>query len=294
MHIIRVGIGFGIDKWLYPFLAPIAVRRLKPKLTHAVLETFAGLALRFCPGKKLLTLQTTNRSFLKSSIIKSADRVTAISDVLLRQASEAGVRAEKIPNGINNAAFEEARRKHPKVRGRILFVGRLEKIKGVDTLLAAFAELRVKSCELRVVGSGSQRQSLEALSKKLGIAERVAFLGHVPADRIAKEYAEAEIFCGLSSSEALGNVFLEAQASGCAVVATNVGGIPDIVRDGETGLLVLPDGPQAAASAIRTLLDDPALRERLSSAGEAHAKAYDWNLIAPRYVAVYEHLLVRT
>src|SRR3989344_3337020 len=83
--VIRVGVGVGwIDKWLYPFLAPLAVRRLKPDVVHAILETFAGLALVFCKApKKILTCQTTNRSFLKGFIVKSPDTATAISKALV-------------------------------------------------------------------------------------------------------------------------------------------------------------------------------------------------------------------
>ena len=289
--VIRVGFGFGFDKWLYPFLAPLAVRKLKPQLVHAVLETFAGLALMFCPGKKLLTLQTTNRGLLKGSIIRSADRVTAISDVLVRHAQQQGVKAERIPNGIDLAALETARNKYPKIPGRILFVGRLEAMKGVDTLLHAFAALGYGATKLRIIGSGSQHFALEALSRKLGIADRVSFAGYVSSEHIAKEYAEAPIFCALSRSEALGNVFIEAMAAGCAVVATNIGGIPEIVRDGVTGLLVAPDDPAAAAEAMQRLLADKILCQTFGSAGMEYANGCGWDAIAPQYARLYQMLL---
>ncbi len=105
-----------------------------------------------------------------------------------------------------------------------------------------------------------------------------------------REYAEAEIFCGLSRSEALGNVFLEAQAAQCAVLATTTGGIPEIIDDGVTGILIAPDDPGAATDALTRLLEDPALRERLGSAGRKNAEQYDWSLLAERYATVYEEL----
>lgn len=306
--VVRVGIGHSIDKWLYPFLAPFAARRLRPALVHAVLETYAGLALAICRFAlrgvpRLLTLQTTNRSFLKAFIIRSADRVTAISRHLKAIAEEAGARdVALISNGIDLKSLEQAVIAHPKVPGQILFVGRLEKMKGVDVLLAAFAPTPSPSSGggggqphsyLRIVGDGSQRKALEALAGSLGLQDRVTFVGRVSPDHIAAEYAQAEVFCGLSRSEGLGNVFLEAQAAGCAVVATRVGGIPDIVIDGQTGLLVPPDDPDAAAQMLQCVLNDQERRTRLATAASAHAKQYDWSAIAAQYAAAYVALLQR-
>lgn len=119
------------------------------------------------------------------------------------------------------------------------------------------------------------------------------FLGRLTGPLLANEYAEAQIFCALSRSEALGNVFLEAQAAGCAVIGTTVGGIPDIVKHGETGLLVPPDDPAATADALRTLLKDNTLRRMLGEAAMAHAANYDWDVIAKRYDEVYQSLRQR-
>ena len=305
ISVIRVGLGHPIDKWLYPFLAPLAARKLKPDLVHGILETFAGAAVlmyRYIGTRapRFLTLQTTNRSFLKAPIIRAADRVTAISSVLVRKARDAGVDAELIPNGIDLSAITKARQQFSKVPGRILFVGRLENVKGVDTLLVAFSRMpstpvhQSPIANLHIVGDGSEKESLQELARELDIADRVRFLGRLTGDALYREYAEAEIFCGLSRSEALGNVFLEAQAAGCAVIATNVGGIPDIVKDGVTGLLVPPDDVRAAADTLQKLLTDPILRSKIADGGKAHAKAYDWDDIVNRYASAYDSLLSRT
>ena len=329
--VVRVGLGLPIDKWLFPLLAPFAVRSCvgaprwgarerimlpqgspphftnsrrqgydrqeatsgraaspyEPLIIHAILETFAGLALLFCrllipSAKRILTLQTLNRSLLKSPIIRAAHKVTAISTPLQKIAEDCGANnVALIPNGIDLdrvVAFQ-------KVSGRILFVGRLEPMKGVDTLLHAFAKVRGDGIHLRIVGDGSQRQKLESLALELGITDRVTFVGYVPVEHVYEEFAKAEIFCGLSRSEALGNVFLEAQASGCAVIGTNVGGIPDIVKHGETGLLVSPDDVDAAAQAMQSLIEDPLLRERLST--NTSFVMYDWRTISRQYANVY-------
>jgi len=293
VRIWRVGLGNKFDKWLYPFLAPRIVRALKPDILHAVLESFAGLALMRCRRKgmrRILTCQSTNTSFLVGAMHHSADTVTAISSVLIERAKRFGKTAVHIPNGIDLSLINTARTKHPKIDGRILFVGRLESMKGVDTVIAAFAALAPSYPEAHLViaGDGSLRRTLEAQEPALMKEGRISFRGYLPVQRIADEFAQASIFCGLSRSEALGNVFLEAQAAVCAVVATHIGGIPDIVQDGKTGLLIKPDGVAAAASALETLLTDDALRARLAEAGEKNAQDYGWDSIARRYAAVYE------
>ena len=292
VQIIRVGIGLPIDKWLFPFLAPLRLGSLKPDIIHAVLETFAGLALFFCrcTAKKILTLQTTNRSFLKGTIIRYPDTVTAISTALVRAAASLGrTDVMVIPNGIDCAAIKKSCAFHAKIPGRILFVGRLEAMKGVDTLLKAMGDERLANIDwtLRIVGSGSKVTSLKALAKQLGITDRVTFTGRLIGKAVYDEYAAAEIFCGLSRSEALGNVFLEAQAAGCAVVATNVGGIPEIVHDGETGILVAPDDPIVAATALLSLLREPARRLAYGAASGETCARYDWSSISGRYAALY-------
>ncbi len=299
ISIIRVGLGHSFDKWLYPFLAPFVVWRLRPDIVHAVLETFAGAALWGCrwlvpSTKRVITLQTTNRSFLKCSIIRSAHRVTAISSVLVATAKRCGRDAVLIPNGVDDGALREACARHQKVPGRILFVGRLEKMKGVDTLLTAFTEVveQFPQAHLRIVGDGSQKSLLVARCSLLVQQGKVVFVGYVPQPELYMEFAEAEIFCALPRSEAMGNVFLEAQAAGSAVIGTRVGGVPEIVLHGKTGILVPPDDPEAAMTTLALLLKDQELRGKLSSAAVEHARQYDWLGIAEKYAGIYEALVL--
>lgn len=288
----RVGFGSPIDKWLYPILAPSAAAALKPDVLHAVLESFAGLALIFSRNllprtPRILTCQSTNTQTLLKPMHRAANRITAISSVLVERARKFGYAATLIPNGIRSKELLEA--SVERVPERILFAGRLEPMKGVDDLIEAFGYVREKHphATLRIVGDGSERARLEKLAAgKQGIV----FVGKVAHDRIVHEYASADIFCGLSRSEAFGNVFIEAQAAGCAVVATDTGGIPDIVHDNETGLLAPVGDPVAAAAAIGRLLDDTALRDRLVEQGRGNAAKYDWNGISEQYAAVYEEL----
>lgn len=299
VRVIRVGFGTSFDKWLFPFLGAFTAARLQPKLIHAVLESYAGLALHLCRftcpfAKRLLTLQTTNTSFLKKMIMRSPHSVTAISSVLRKRAEAIGRKGVwHIPNGIDTAAFQKAREAYTKVEGRILFVGRLEPMKGIDTLLDAFAVLAEEfpHAQLRIVGDGSLRDELPLRYPSLVESSRIVFVGRIPPQDIAKEYATAQIFCGLSRSEALGNVFIEAQAAGCAVLGTQVDGIPDTVRDNVTGILIPPNDIAAATEVLADFLKDPALRERLGSAAIENAQYYDWEAIAKRYSDVYASLI---
>ncbi|MDD5042036.1 MAG: glycosyltransferase family 4 protein [Candidatus Peribacteraceae bacterium] len=305
VKVVRVGFGRAIDKWLFPFLAPFAVRRAQPQIIHAVLESFAGLAMVFSKwifprAKAILTCQSTNTSFLLRLMHRRADCVTVISRVLLTRAQGFGRSdALLIPNGIEMPAIERARADLKKIPHRILFVGRLEPMKGVDVLLRALARLlemrKVSGGEnyvhLRIVGRGSEERALKQLAHDLKLADHVTFTGFVPTPRVFEEFAQAQIFCGLSRSEALGNVFLEAQAAGCAVIATQTGGIPDIVEDGRTGFLVPPDDAEAAAQAMQRLLLDSRQWQELAQAGMAGAKTYAWQGIVGRYEEVYRRLL---
>ncbi len=296
--VIRVGLGSSFDKWLFPFLAPFTVRKLRPDIVHAVLESFAGLAMVLCRftiprAHRILTCQSTNTSLLLPLMHRSADRITAISSVLVKRAEKFGrTDVTLIPNGVHLKEIREAVAKEERVAGRILYVGRLEPMKGVATLLDAFAIVAAEfpKVHLHIIGDGSLRSSLEDRQEALVAEQRIVFRGYLPPLSVHRAYATASIFCGLSRSEALGNVFLEAGAAGCAVVATNVGGIPDVVKDGETGILVPSNDVDAAAHALRSLLKDHALCKTLSHAAEKHAAQYDWGIIAKEYAEVYREM----
>ncbi|MCF7844308.1 MAG: glycosyltransferase family 4 protein [Kiritimatiellales bacterium] len=300
--IVRVGLGLGLgfDKWLFPFLAPLAARKLKPGLIHAVLESFAGLAMVHCifivpRAKRMLTCQSTNTKLHLDKMHKAAHKITCISSPLIERAKKFKREdAILIPNGISLKEIADMNSWYSKVPGRILFVGRLRAMKGIDTLLEAIKILKKEEFNLHIVGDGPLRNKLERQAEFLGIKDRVRFLGYISSPDVYKEFAQAEIFCGLSRHEALGNVFLEAQAAGCAVVGTNIEGIPDIVTDGETGILVDPDDADAASMALAKLLVDEDLRRKLSEAGKGNAANYDWAQIATKYSAVYDSLLSRT
>jgi glycosyltransferase involved in cell wall biosynthesis len=262
------------------------------------LESFAGMALVFCQwiypsGKRLLTLQSTNTSFLLGVMHRAAQRITAISSVLVERAKQFGrTDVTLIPNGIPLDAISKACAAHKKEASRILFVGRLERMKGIDVLINSMSRLpKDLPYSLHIVGDGSQRRSIEALVQELGLSDKVTMHGYLSSDALYAEFAKAGIFCGLSRSEALGNVFLEAQAAGCSVIATNTGGIPDSVKDGETGVLVSVNSVEEAAKALEKCLRDEAFKKVIAEAGRKNAEKYDWRGIAEKYEGIYKEMV---
>jgi glycosyltransferase involved in cell wall biosynthesis len=145
---------------------------------------------------------------------------------------------------------------------------------------------------LRIVGSGGEEQKLRALTKELGVEERVEFLGHTSQSDIPNLLTGADIFVRPSRSEGFGNSFVEAMAAGLPVVGTRVGGIPDFLKDGETGLLVAVDDPKDLAVKLELLLNDDGLRDRVARQGQELAvRSYGWDLIAERMNSIFVKLL---
>jgi glycosyltransferase involved in cell wall biosynthesis len=147
----------------------------------------------------------------------------------------------------------------------ILCVGRLVPEKGQAVLLEALALLaeRGRQVAVELAGEGPSRGALEALAERLGIAERVTFLGAVGQEQIGALYEGATVFCLASFAEGVPVVLMEAMAIGLPVVSTRIAGIPELIEDGRTGLLVAPGRPDQLAEALERLLHDEELREEL-------------------------------
>ena len=175
----------------------------------------------------------------------------------------------------------------------IVHVARLAKQnKGHRFMFAAMTIIakHFPNAHLLVVGDGPLRESLEATSRDLGVASNVHFVG---AHRdVGRFYAAADIVVLPSILETFGNVSIEAMAFGKPVVASRVGGIPEVVIDGQTGLLVPPKDPNAIAAAILQLLRDPALRQRMGEAGRARMqKHFTMDRVAREVETVYARLV---
>lgn len=189
---------------------------------------------------------------------------------------------------------------HPDER-LFLFVGRLEPLKGVDVVLRALALLtaggRHPRVRLLVVGedsgsgAGGEQARLRRLAAELGLTERVDFLGSVPQRELATYYAAAEACLVPSYSESFGLVGLEAQACGTAVIASNVGGLASVVRDGVTGFLVDGHDPADYADRMRRVLESAHLAEELGWRGSRLARGFSWERTADRLLDRFSWLV---
>ena len=158
----------------------------------------------------------------------------------------------------------------------LLCVGRLVPDKGQGILLEALAALRAQhpGARLTFAGDGPDRAALEARAAELGLGDAVRFAGSVGQDRILELYEQADVFCLPSFAEGIPVVLMEAMSTGLPVVTTQIMGIPELVRDGETGLLVAPGDVGALAAALGRLAGDAALRDRLGRAGREHVREH--------------------
>jgi glycosyltransferase involved in cell wall biosynthesis len=197
------------------------------------------------------------------------------------------------PPPTDAAAFAE----HFGIRGPfVLFVGRLASNKGLLDLVDAFAAVEREAPEARLVlvgEDGGMRPAIETRVRERGLASRVHLVGHVADDALlAAAYREARLTVLPSEYEAFGLVLLESLAAGTAVVASRVGGIPEVVEDGRAGRLVPPHDPPGLARAIRELWQDPALARRLGEYGRTEVvPRFTWEALADRLDRLYRELV---
>jgi glycogen synthase len=178
----------------------------------------------------------------------------------------------------------------------VLFVGRLASNKGLVELVTAFAALAREDPQAHLVlvgADGGQRATVEARIRGFGLEGRVHVLGHLPEESLlAAAYREATVTVLPSEYEAFGLVLLESLAQGTPVIATRVGGIPEFIEDGRSGLLVPPKDATALASALRQLWTDPALARRLGHHGRTETvPRYTWDHLVDRLDAIYGEVL---
>jgi phosphatidyl-myo-inositol alpha-mannosyltransferase len=201
---------------------------------------------------------------------------------------------EIVPNGVDVVRFAEpagAPEGLPPGR-RILWVGRLDPQKGFGVMVDAFAQLArdLEDVSLLVAGEGRDRVALRSLPRQA--RNRVVPLGAVAHDELPRYHAAATVFCSPAvGQESFGVTLVEAMAAGVPVVATDIPGYREVVRDGVDGLLVRPNDPEALAGAIRRVLSEPELAPRLSAAGRARAPDFAWDAVVPRLEAVYGRAL---
>jgi glycosyltransferase involved in cell wall biosynthesis len=214
-------------------------------------------------------------------IVQSPEiRDALLSELPADQRPEVAAHLECVPNGIRLPAPRAA-----SARGdRVLTVGRLVDIKGMDVVIDAVA---AAGARLTIAGDGPERQRLEQRAAQL--RADVRFAGFVAPEALADLYRDAA--CAVLASrfgEGFPNVVLEAMAHGCAVIATRVTGVGELIEDGVNGLMVPPGDPRALGAAMTRLAGDRGLAERLGAAARHTAEGYAWERVEPRLEALLE------
>jgi glycosyltransferase involved in cell wall biosynthesis len=287
---------------LFPLIVGVAARR---RGTPSWVKFAANPVLEYrhrrsAAGWKGRITAATVRAL--ASLVFRLHRYVWVTTPLMAQSlgSEWGIAPDRIvvqPNLVQFQPAAVAANRRPQGAAgegwRLLIVGRLEAIKGVDVAIRALSELRDTPAVLRIVGEGdpSYTAALHRLASELGVAHRIEWAGKVVGEALRREYGEADLLVVPSRYEAFGSVLVEAMAAGLPIVASRVGGIPDVVQHGECARLVEPEDAQALARAIEDLVEDPRELTRLSAAGLERARDFDAEAGVDKWLEIYrEHV----
>jgi glycosyltransferase involved in cell wall biosynthesis len=168
--------------------------------------------------------------------------------------------------------------KHEHEEIHLLTVGRLTSVKGINYLIEALPWVIAKGnvpIRLTIVGIGRQEQKLQNMVEELNLSKQVAFAGYIPSrNELMNLYTNSDIFISSSLSEGFPRTFFEAMARGVPIISTNVGGIPDVIKNGKNGLLITPRNPLQIANAVVRLIKDVQLRAKLIENGLKTVKQY--------------------
>ena len=209
----------------------------------------------------------------------------AAADVARRRL---GGRFEVVPNGVDVERFESAVPADLGPGTKLLFVGRLDERKGFRVAVSAFGRLASERPDLHLIVAGDGPERVEVERLPLEVRERVRLLGSVPNAQLPPVHAACDAFLAPNlGGESFGIVLVEAMAAGLPVVASDIPGFTEVVRDGVDGLLVPAQDPQAVAGALARVLDDPAFAARIVAEGRERARAFAWTAVLPRIEEVY-------
>ncbi len=326
VNIYRVGRGSIFDKYLYPQLALKKAQELARDnyylVNWGVLEFWGGWAAlkfkeKFPKIKYLLTMQSgDSEAFVKlrtwfwwwryKQIFLKANYIQAISQWLTNRAVGYGYKGqiEVVPNGVdttvnkNQLTVNNLKNKLNITDEKIILsVSRLVEKNGVEDLIRGFQvavnKYQLTNIKLLIVGDGKLKDKLVRLAARLGLAEKIIFVGHVKPEEVGAYYQIADVFVRPSLSEGLGNVFLEAMASNVPVIATPVGGIPDFLQDGETGWFCQASNPESIAEKISYILDkknNVKIQRVVANARQMITERYSWAMVAGKMKIIFEKI----
>ena len=285
-QLIRQGRDFDIIDAHYFYPDGVAAAFIAMKLGKPFVITARGTDINLIsryriPGKMILRAA------------ENAQKIIAVSSALKDRLSEIGVNPEKVVvlrNGVDPNLFmpsdREEERRNLGVSGPLLVsVGNLVESKGHDLVIEALANL--EGMTLIVIGEGPERKALEDLATRLGVSDRVRFMGNLPQGELCNYYTAADALILASSREGWPNVLLEAMACGTPVVATDVGGTKEAVCSPEAGLLVRERTPESIADAVLELVSNPPSREETRK----HACKFGWDEVSRGQKEIFREIL---
>jgi glycosyltransferase involved in cell wall biosynthesis len=248
------------------------------------------LATRLRDRLEVLLIERYSLTHARHLIVNSRYTTACLSSLL-----RPGTQAYCIPNAVDESYFDL---KGTADGHTLLFVGRVLPIKRVLDLVKAFGKIaqRLPQAQLRIVGECQTEpayvETIRAFIREAGLNDQVHLLGSVSEEAILREYAACDVLVLASAQENVPMVIAQAMAAGKPVIATRVGGVAEMVRDGETGFLTAVGDVEGLASALLRLLQDPPLRARMGQAGKQFALVnYHITTIAGRTYEVYRNIV---
>lgn len=289
------------------------IRVFKPDLIHAHYASSYGLfgalshfhplvsSVWGCDVYDFPKQSVFHKAILKFNL-KRSDQVLSTSKVMAKETEQ--YTKKKIivtPFGIDTLQFRPELKTNSHQEEIVIgTIKSLEEKYGIAYLIEAFSIVFHKhpgiNLKLLIVGTGSLQKKLSDLAGALGIAGVTEFTGSIPFGEIVKYHNRLDIYVAVSvdPSESFGVAILEASACGKPVVVSNVGGLPEVVKDGITGIVVPVRNAGKAAEAIEKLLLDPGLRSRMGEQGRQHVKEnYEWSDCVEQMIKIYEELRLR-
>lgn len=286
------------------------IKSFKPDIVHAHYATSYGLfGALFGFHPLVISVWGTdvfdfpNASFLHRAVLKynlrKADRILSTSHVMALETHKYTKKDIEItPFGIDLVEFTKKSVSSVFPDNSIVVgtIKTLEQVYGINYLIRAFAILKERRSDLPlkllIVGGGSQEMELKSLSQELGIQNDTIFTGRVAYEEVPNYHNMLDIYVAASESESFGVAVIEASACEKPVVVTNVGGLPEVVEENQTGIVVPSKNIEAIANALEQLVLDAALREKMGVAGRKHvSELYDWKVNVQQMIDIYSSIL---
>jgi glycosyltransferase involved in cell wall biosynthesis len=227
----------------------------------------------YCRGSDVM-LAAGWHKWLNKKLLKKATKVISLTKVMQYKILEDyGVTSEIIPNAIDTSAFFSKTKLRK--RNQILYIGTLKKVKGVEHLIEALNYVE-QDARLVIIGDGPERDNLEDLTDELNLTNKVEFTGMLDSEHMKPYLNESQILVLPSLSEGFSSTLLEAMAAGLPIVATNVGGNPEVIKEGVNGYLVEPKNSEQIADRIDWLLGNKDVWSVINENNLRDVRNYSW------------------